>query len=331
MSEQNLGITEIEIEYARLKERYVDLMIRADYMEQYFNAMVYGSLFAYEIDATEDKLISIPDLIADMYKCRKNSSYNALLKLLCRDRVSETDCKVVYDTVSREAILKAYRNGSRQISIDYLGKGKEDRLTWFQNRLFLIQHPVSGNIHAIVTIKDVQKEKMRDLNLQKRAQEDALTQLANRSYMEEQIRLALQENNDFHCLMLLDIDNFKLINDTFGHQTGDEVLKTFSKMLISKFRKGDIIARLGGDEFLVFMKNANPAIVEPRTKSILESCKTLMGSDSKIKISPSIGISFFPEHGVNFDSLYKNADIALYSSKQKGKNTYTIFSGKIIE
>ena len=331
MSEQNLGITEIEIEYARLKERYVDLMIRADYMEQYFNAMVYGSLFAYEIDATEDKLLSIPDLIADMYKCRKNSSYNALLKLLCRDRVSETDYKVVYDTVSREAILKAYRNGSRQISIDYLGKGKEDRLTWFQNRLFLIQHPVSGNIHAIVTIKDVQKEKLRDLNLQKRAQEDALTQLANRSYMEEQIRLALQENNDFHCLMLLDIDNFKLINDTFGHQTGDEVLKTFSKMLISKFRKGDIIARLGGDEFLVFMKNANPAIVEPRTKSILESCKTLMGSDSKIKISPSIGISFFPEHGVNFDSLYKNADIALYSSKQKGKNTYTIFSGKIIE
>ena len=328
--ELNLDVTDIEIEYARLKERYADLLIQADYMQQYFDAMVYGSLYAYEIDISEDKIITVPELFEQLYNCRKNSSYNAFLRLMCSALISDTDRQLVFEAISRQSLLKAFEDGKRQTSIDFLGKSKDDTLSWFQIRVFLIQHPVSGNIHGVTTIKNVQKEKLRDLKLQKRAQEDALTHLANRSYMEEQVKLALQEAADHHCIMLIDIDDFKSINDTFGHQAGDLVLKTFSKLLLSKFRKEDIVARLGGDEFFIFTKNATPDIVEQRAKSILASCKTLMPADSGIKVSPSIGISVYPNHGVNLDTLYKNADAALYYSKQHGKNSYTFFSKKII-
>lgn len=322
----DLTVNQLEYQYAQLKEKYAELLIKSDYMGQYYTAMVYGSLFAYEIDATKNKIISFPDVLKSFYKVKEGSSYNALIKMICDTMIEEEDKEIVYNTVCQESILKAYEQGQKRISIDYLSKSNVNKVSWYRNRLYLLQHPVSGNVHAVITISDIQQQKLDELKLQKRATVDPLTQLANRTFLEEQVATTLQNEHKNHCAILLDIDNFKGINDTFGHQAGDAVLTSFAKMLKGKFRTDDTVARLGGDEFFVFMKNANPAIIYPRAQSILEACKTLMPEDSGIKVTPSIGISIYPDHGESFTDLYKNADIALYHSKKKGKNTYTIYN-----
>lgn len=326
-----MAVSQLEIEYARLKEKYADLLIQNDYMEQYYAAMVYGSVFAYEIDVTKDKILTLPEKLQEMYHVHVNSSYDAFLKTASKATITETDQELVYTYASREAILKAYALGERQISVEFLARDAADEIKWFRNRLYLLQHPVSGDIHAIVTTKNIQQQKINELRLQERARLDPLTHLANRNFLEEQFTLELQSEHKNHCALLLDIDDFKNINDTYGHQTGDSVLIAFAKMLQGKFRHDDIVARLGGDEFFVFMKNADPQIIHSRAQMIIEACKTLMPAESGITITPSIGISIYPDHGKTFKELYKNADIALYTSKLNGKNSYTVFSPELMK
>ena len=162
-----------------------------------------------------------------------------------------------------------------------------------------------------------------------RSKRDLLTGLYNKRSFEEEVKMALinKNPNDVSTLLILDFDNFKHVNDTYGHQVGDEVLKAFSNILVRAFRTKDIIGRIGGDEFMVFM----PAMSEEFIRRSEEISKEILHELNILKVgragpfSCSIGIGT-DSTGYDFKNLYLLADNALYESKQRGKACFTRYS-----
>lgn len=157
---------------------------------------------------------------------------------------------------------------------------------------------------------------------------DGLTGLINRNAAEKYINECLI-NNVFGVIMVLDIDNFKQVNDNFGHIKGDAVIIDIANKIKSFFCLGDCVARLGGDEFLVFIPNETDIeSIRIKLRNILRASYTTIGEgDDAILISCSIGVVILQKDiEYNFESLYKLADDALYESKRNGKNTYTIWN-----
>ena len=130
-------------------------------------------------------------------------------------------------------------------------------------------------------------------------------------------------------MMMVDVDNFKLINDTYGHMLGDAVLQEISAELQHLFRSDDVIARIGGDEFLIFMRDVQSReIVEQRAEKVIDAFRTVLRQNmDDLRPSCSIGIAFCPEDGSSFEKLFRHSDIALYDAKSRGKNCYMIYDG----
>ncbi len=171
--------------------------------------------------------------------------------------------------------------------------------------------------------------------LNKKAYIDQLTGVMNKRSFEERTENALAnaENDKKYALIILDVDNFKGVNDTLGHAYGDQVLSNIGVILRSIFRSEDFLGRLGGDEFCVCLdisseeKGSCRTLTEKKCRQLCDAFHSnYTGDDNSYKISVSIGAAFYPTHGKTFSELYKCADKALYKSKRTGKDTYTIYS-----
>jgi diguanylate cyclase (GGDEF)-like protein len=163
------------------------------------------------------------------------------------------------------------------------------------------------------------------------ANHDALTGLPNRRLFTERIQLEIarsERSAQKFCLMLFDLDQLKEVNDSYGHNVGDLLLQAVSQRLLALLRKSDTVARMGGDEFLLIlpeMKNPQDAI--QTAERILLALSTPFHLEGyQIIISTSIGITFFPDNGKDMKQLLKNADIAMYQSKQKGGNVFHLYT-----
>lgn len=182
-------------------------------------------------------------------------------------------------------------------------------------------------IRIVGSITDISQEKQRTIQLLERAQKDGLTKTYNRVTLENLISNEIEMYpNQEHIMLVIDIDNFKMVNDTLGHASGDEALTKFSEILISSFRKDDIIGRIGGDEFVVFMKYAG----QDASKHIEIKCQAILSAVAKIRLSKnaeyrmqcSIGVAMYPGNGGNYQQLFETADRRLYQAKSLGKNLY---------
>ena len=166
------------------------------------------------------------------------------------------------------------------------------------------------------------------VRLQEKADTDLLTSLNNKLATERKIKEYMSDNPTEQCAMLLlDIDNFKKINDTMGHAFGDQVLATLGEKIGTEFRATDIVGRIGGDEFMVFLKNIKDQETvdreAARVASFFKNFKA--GEYVKYSATASIGVAIYPKDGDNFESLYKAADQAVYQAKRHGKNQLAFY------
>ncbi|KTD79240.1 EAL domain-containing protein [Legionella waltersii] len=177
---------------------------------------------------------------------------------------------------------------------------------------------------------DITQLKYTEQDMINLARFDALTQIANRQYFEETLSEEIYEHNlkgHGFALLLIDLDNFKTINDTLGHPIGDKLLKAATKRMVRCIRNTDFIARLGGDEFIVIVHQANVKIASQVADKIINALsRNFQFGEYNMKISASIGIALYPEAGLSGTDLLKNADIAMYQSKKTGKNRFFVFS-----
>ncbi|MBQ3670826.1 MAG: GGDEF domain-containing protein [Treponema sp.] len=172
----------------------------------------------------------------------------------------------------------------------------------------------------------------RDL-YRKDAEVDKLTGLLNKATFERRCRAMLSENQPgaFSALIVIDLDHFKEVNDTLGHQTGDALLHDFAEILRRLFRPTDLVGRFGGDEFVVFLNDIpGKEIAVQKAKRIVEATpNVLIGVDS-VKVSASIGISAASQHGRDYDSLFAVADKAVYAVKESGRNAVCFGGDSVI-
>lgn len=181
-----------------------------------------------------------------------------------------------------------------------------------------------------VLLVSLQQLNARDRRrLVRKAEEDPLTGLLNKESTARSITDWLNEERckGFQVLLMVDLDHFKEINDTYGHATGDLVLKKAAQVLRGVFRETDIVGRVGGDEFMVFLKNVgNPEVVQRLMSTLNNRIRTISVDElPQETLSCSIGAAFYPRHGKDFTLLYENADRALYEAKRAGRNGHAVF------
>lgn len=164
----------------------------------------------------------------------------------------------------------------------------------------------------------------QDKVMQEEIKRDPLTQLLNRVAARGEIQRIIKEMpNRQHFLFIVDLDNFKAINDTFGHTFGDDVIEEAASTLRDHFRSSDVVARVGGDEFLVFMKDTSIQKATEKAESLCIALeKGYTGDGVTRKVTSSIGISVFPKNGNDYSELFEKADHAMYRAKKAGKNMY---------
>ena len=194
------------------------------------------------------------------------------------------------------------------------------------------RQPIKGGgwvtLHEDITARRRQEEKIRHL-----ARHDALTGLANRMLFREQLEQnleSLQLGQGF-AVLCLDLDHFKAVNDTFGHPIGDHLLKLVGSRLASCVREGDIVARLGGDEFAIVQSGVrHRSQTEALAARIVETVGAPYEIDhNRINIGTSIGITLAPRDGTDVDTLMKNADVALYRTKDAGRRGFAFFEARM--
>lgn len=175
-----------------------------------------------------------------------------------------------------------------------------------------------------VTLRKKSEEKIRYL-----AYHDALTGLPNRYMFNEVLEEAMERckrHRQEMAVIIMDIDRFKFINDTMGHDAGDELLLQVSKRLLSSVRKGDLVSRQGGDEFAIILEDANQICATDVAERMLAVfSEPFLLKDKKFHVSPSIGISLFPIDGEQKEMIISRADKAMYMAKKGGSNKYLLF------
>jgi len=169
-----------------------------------------------------------------------------------------------------------------------------------------------------------------------KSQTDLLTGLLNKKSFEEVVDVTLSENfsTNGYALIFMDVDNFKGVNDRCGHDIGDDVLRSFSHTISSVFRENDVKGRLGGDEFCVLMKLPQGSTKQEMTDTVNDVCNRFrealhrrgaMGRQSMPAVTSSMGAVISTDNNDTFEELYHKADTALYHSKHKGKDTWSIY------
>ncbi|MDO5136089.1 MAG: GGDEF domain-containing protein [Eubacteriales bacterium] len=233
------------------------------------------------------------------------------------------------------------RDKNEQISVDALKSVLRSREKEREIRIVLeevecwycIKMGVVDENYVIGRIADVSKSAIERKELRRRASTDSLTGLLNRSALKQYLNAYLQNGlqNGFceGVFLLMDLDNFKNINDTLGHDRGDELLKAFASHLQKSFRSSDMKARLGGDEFAVFMPgHFEGRILEEKLSSLLAGLnQEVFAAYQAQGLSASIGAAFIKEKTEIAADLYKEADSAMYVAKRGGKNSFFISDG----
>jgi diguanylate cyclase (GGDEF)-like protein len=214
---------------------------------------------------------------------------------------------IVSGAVGEEQAATAVREGA----MDYVLKDRMARLgTAVKN--------------AIEQAELRRRQRLAQLALEHQALHDGLTDLPNRLMLREEITKAIA-SRPVVALLLLDIDNFKEINDTFGHQLGDVLLRQIGPRLKERLESAGTVARLGGDEFAVLLPDADAAAAARAAHTFLRSLeRPFLSEDHALEVSASIGIAVYPEHGNRAETLLQRADVAMYAAKRSG-GAYAIY------
>ena len=231
---------------------------------------------------------------------------------------------------SEKKIAAAFLNGKERF--EWLHQRKNGKV--FPAEVCLTALTLSGRRTLLATVRDITDRKVAEERVQYLAYYDALTGLPNRTLLQDRLAKALAgacRQKDKVALLFLDLDGFKNINDSVGHSVGDVLLQEVAERLKTWGRERDTVARLGGDEFLIMLTNvknvADIAVAAERLMKAMTAEFVVQGHS--FSVSCSIGVSIFPEHGTDCETLIKNADAAMYGAKENGRNNFRFFSDEM--
>ena len=315
-----IGISKDISEQKRLESSYQN----ERKLQEIMNA---GFLSVFEVNITQNRMILIDkEAAAKLSSPPEEGVYDEILQAAL-SKIHPDFQKKVYEKMNCRALHLAYMRGIHTCNVEYRLKRK-GCYHWINASIQLLKKDSSADIFARVFLKDIQAQKEKEEKLQKEVHIDALTGAYNRKGIITHIEELLRQNPEaISACVSLDIDNFKEVNDTFGHLYGDAVLSETAKKIQKLCRNDTLIGRLGGDEFVAFFPRLQSEEVLMHAAERLQSAlvNTYTSGSHMVKTSVSMGISFYPRHGTTFTELYDKADIAMYHCKRNGKNGWTVY------
>ncbi len=243
--------------------------------------------------------------------------------------VDQITSKKVY-----RAFNKVFKTGKAIESFDWQIVGKNGAEKQVEASISLHKDSSGKPIGFTGIIRDISERKRMEQKLNHMATHDALTGLPNRLMVSQMLNHAIhtaQRYNRQLAVFFIDLDRFKSINDSLGHDVGDQVLREMAGRFQQSLRKVDVVARLGGDEFIILIEDIEEVkqIVALAQKILNKVMQPIVLQDEECRITASIGISLYPRDGEDEQSLMKNADMAMYYAKEEGKNNYQFYSEDI--
>jgi diguanylate cyclase (GGDEF)-like protein/PAS domain S-box-containing protein len=238
------------------------------------------------------------------------------------------------DAPRMEEVIKELRTG-KTLEHEYRIIQPGGKVRWVRERTIPI-FDSNGNLYRFdgITI-DITEKKRSEEKMKFMAYHDALTGLPNRRFFNRCLTDALamsQRAKQSTAVMFVDLDNFKRINDTLGHAVGDQLLKAVVRRFTACVSEKDIISRLGGDEFAIILQGISRQHAAEVAERIIDCCsEPFVIEGHELFVSPSIGISLYPDDGDSIENLVKNADVAMYEAKEQGKNTYQFYTSEMNE
>lgn len=203
----------------------------------------------------------------------------------------------------------------------------DGRYTWVRIRATTQFDQHGKAVKAVGVLIDIDDERRKTEKLMEKAEKDALTNLYNKNAARRMIQNLMNQYQN-GVMMILDLDNFKLINDFYGHMFGDALLSEIAAQLKASF-SNDIVARIGGDEFLIYVMSGQDLQLEKRIQFLLKEFHERFFYEIKDRtLSCSIGIAEYPRHGKEYQELFQHCDLALYHAKLHGKNRYVFYDEK---
>ncbi len=291
--------------------------------------LVQGLSFAEQVVSEANSVIVILDRLGNIQRFNRLSEEYTGMKE--QEVIGQNVFKLFMSrseaAASKRNITQFFREGSSYEVERWIKTRKGQRLFLFRNKFV---HSGSGKneIFLICSGTDITEERRAQERLRVLANTDTITGLPNRNAIHEMISDAIAHRGDTQVgIVYLDLDNFKKVNDAYGHMFGDQLLQAVALAILSCLEEGQVLARLGGDEFIVLGTNTSQSTLEAMASRILTRLRQPFRIGLiEIYTGCSLGIALAPQHGTDRESVIRNADTAMYTAKENGRGKFCVFS-----
>ena len=263
---------------------------------------------------------------AVMKEAKENFSGEEIERLF-KTRLHENDRSVLQD------IKHLRENAETSLLREMRILCADNNYYWHRLTATVVRDSDHKPVHLVGNLVNVEDEVTKELQLKQKAEIDPLSGLLNKGAFTSYVSTLLESSSDedLYAFYIIDLDNFKKVNDTLGHMVGDRVITDVAQKLCTVFSENDYVGRIGGDEFAAFLKLSGSGkqmgrkIIESKANATCALVNEVYSDgENEVNITSSIGVSIYPKDGKKFEELYKNADGVLYKSKYGGKNQYNI-------
>ncbi len=289
---------------------------------EYLFTLPHDVYFAAYLDIDDWRIISEHHQSVNGFDFAYHGSIDTLaMNAHMRLAEGSHSARTFYQHFSHDTLSALYRNGEREMVLEYQRYVAPGDARWVRDEVHFLEDAISGHLCMMLVVRDIQQRKLDEAEQIRLAERDEVTGLLNRKATMQLIRERLAQSNpgEQHALFMIDADYFKDVNNTYGHQAGDQALADFAKAIGSSFRSTDVIGRIGGDEFFVLMTNVPDRItVESKANSLLTALRAV--HYEKVYLSASIGICFYPTDATKLEDMYGLSDKAMYAIKDAGRN-----------
>ena len=259
----------------------------------------------------------------------KNTPFDQALHVIAQKQIKEEFRAGYIATFSPENVIREFKKGNTHLRYDFMTSLDGEDYFWMRIDAHIYYWPDDESVHMFVYRKNIDPEKRQEIQMASQVERDDMTQTYHKMATQRHIEQLLSDHpGKLYGFFIFDIDNFKQVNDKCGHAFGDLVIIEFVRTIKQHFQKEDVIGRIGGDEFVVFIPLTEEGHAEEKAKELSMALdKTCASEVQSWHMSASIGVAVAPKDGMDFNTLYKKADTALYQAKEHGKNGYIIYRG----